>query len=238
MGPIQSVKVWFAFNKLEAAWNKTLWRTSLMGWKAVTGALIVALSGGLKYMESEGLCSGCGKIGDGIFELGVALGIWGLRHAQAKAATKVIALAAFLGLAATAHAQQDYSALVSANFYAEDVKHPSGSVSLLIPLDAEKRLFSFTSLEVRGLTDEQPVQSTRTGLATRVGKIGPALIYGLANGGVAASSEATSGDFAAGGAAVVGLHKQLQVVLGWQWRNAPTAGGWHRQPFIGLRLGD
>jgi hypothetical protein len=84
MGPIQAIKIFLAARKLQAAWEKSLWRNTEMGWKTIAGALIVAASGALGYLESVGVCSGCGKISEGLFALGTALGLIGLRHAIAK----------------------------------------------------------------------------------------------------------------------------------------------------------
>ena len=84
MGPFEAFKLYRIANRLQDAWNKSFWRTSQMGWKTITGAAIIAVSGALKYLESQGLCQGCDAISEGLFALGNALGLIGLRHAAAK----------------------------------------------------------------------------------------------------------------------------------------------------------
>ena len=84
MGPLDMFRAYRAFNKLESAWNKSVWRKNLMGWKTITGAGIIAASVALRYLESAGVCSGCGAIAEGLQALGEALGLVGLRHAIAK----------------------------------------------------------------------------------------------------------------------------------------------------------
>ena len=84
MGVVQAIKVLQHLNKLKSAWNKALWRKSKMGWKAIAGAVIVAISGALYFLDSVGLVEGGAEIANGVLALGGALGIVGVRHAIAK----------------------------------------------------------------------------------------------------------------------------------------------------------
>lgn len=88
MGPIKMFTGYRLVNKLEAAWNKTFWRTSQMGWKTITGAVIVAACSVLQFLETAGVCQGCGPVADALINLGQWLGLAGmgvgLRHALAK----------------------------------------------------------------------------------------------------------------------------------------------------------
>lgn len=148
----------------------------------------------------------------------------------------------FLSIALAAlpsHAQDfgKYSVEAGGSFYPSSEPHLAGHVSLLVAMD--DKTFSFTTLEMRGVGAEQPIQSTRTGFARLIEKNKYFALYGLADGGVAMSSDSTSGAFAGGG--LIGFHLAgpLQAVVGIQTLNAGGAiagSGWNTAISIGFRL--
>jgi len=151
--------------------------------------------------------------------------------AKAPSALKALAVLALLGgLSAVPARAQTYSVEFGAGFYANSTPRVTGHASLLIDVDGTGKNFSYTTLEVRGLANGQPVYSTRTGLARLIKTQGKLSIFALASGGVAASSTATSGAFSGGGAVAVQLTPHLGIVATAQALAAPTAGGW--QPVV------
>ena len=131
---------------------------------------------------------------------------------------------------------EQYSAEAGGSFYASSTPHLAGHVSLLYSLD-DGKTFSFSSIEVRGPNEAQPVYLTRQGVARLVESGRWLDIYGTATGGVAASSDATSGLFTSGGLVAVKFSHSFQVLIGAQALSAPAVpGGWQPLLTVGIRL--
>ena len=149
-------------------------------------------------------------------------------------ALKVIVLLGALSVASQPVRAQMYSAEFGTGFYADTKPHFTGHASLLIDVDGTGRNFSFTTVEMRGLANGQPVYSTRTGFARLIQAQGKLSFFALANAGVAASPSATSGAFAGGGAAAYQFSKRAALIVTGQALDAPTASGW--QPVVQLGI--
>lgn len=153
------------------------------------------------------------------------------------ALTGLFLLLAVIPFTGTAQAQE-YSVATGAGFYPSSTPHAMGNVSLLVSMDEGEKTFSYTTLEMRGPTDEQPVYSTRTGLARLLQKSEKFSLYALGNVGVAANSESTSGAVAGGGLIGFGITRSIQMLVAVQAFKAPTAddGTWNPLVSIGFRL--
>ena len=55
-----------------------------MGWKTVTGAVLLGLGTALKALDEAGVLVGGTAIAEGLMGIGTALGLFGLRSAIAK----------------------------------------------------------------------------------------------------------------------------------------------------------
>jgi hypothetical protein len=75
-------------------------------------------------------------------------------------------------------------------------------MSLVIAVNKANAIYSYSSYDVQPVAGKIPMTSARTGVATILKQIGPVYVLGLATAGGAATSTATTGSFAGGGAVV------------------------------------
>lgn len=128
-----------------------------------------------------------------------------------------------------------FSAFIGAGLNAEGRVKPAGAAGLLASLGG--KLYSYTGLSVRGITDTQPVTSAVQGFLYKVQDTDKLDIYAQGNGGVAQSVDVTSGDFSAGGVVAYKLRDNLELFLGLAARAAPAAGGVSPAILLGFHLG-
>lgn len=232
MGPIAAMKSFFKFKAVQEAANKLMWNKTKFGWMTITGALIVGASGILQYMESSGMCTGCGKLGDAITELGIAVGIVGLRRALGN---KLPAIVLAVLMAPSIAQAQNYSVWLGSSVDADAVPNPAGHVCGLIgPEDSSN--FSITCLSARGSGDGQPLYDISQGFARLIHTQGRIAAYGLAQGGISTSDTATTGLFSGGFAVVYRITDKYQVVGAGQGAHSSSLQGWKPRVWIGFRF--
>jgi len=83
MGPIGTIKALLAARNLQTAVENSEWRSG-MGWKTITGALLLALGTALSALDDAGILIGGKAIAAGLQGIGSAFGLYGLRSAIAK----------------------------------------------------------------------------------------------------------------------------------------------------------
>lgn len=210
MGPFEAFKLYRLMNKLQSAWENSFWRTSQMGWKTILGALIVAGSAGLRFMEAQGLCQGCAEIAGAVEAIGIAIGVVGLRHAIAKSAAPVIVLACLLGLG-TAQAQ-NRSVWVGASLDATAEPNAAGHVCGLLGTTGSQT-FSLTCLSARNGGEDKPIYDVEQGIAQHLFDWGGLIhVYGLATGGISTTDTGSNGLFGGGFAATFKIKEGLEIV--------------------------
>lgn len=141
---------------------------------------------------------------------------------------------ALLLVTLSAHAQEKYLG-IGAGCYAADVTQCKAHLSLVFPMDADGKNFSYSIFEFRG-AGEQPIYSVRTGFARAMAVVGPVGLLALANGGVSTTDSATTGSMAWGGAADWKITPKLHAVSTIQMLVDPSAGGNKMQVTVGIAV--
>lgn len=136
--------------------------------------------------------------------------------------------------AVPAQAQQ-YALELGYGAYASTIPHSAGYLTFLRGFGEDKKTRSYTTLEMRGPMEQQPIYSSRTGIERAIFQNKRVELNTLAQAGLAVNESASALAVSGGGSLQIKLKYGLLLALGGEAFHAATAGGWQPQLKLGLR---